>query len=89
MSLVKKLPPPPSISKVNAHNKELLCLGRGWGKAGGHLFYVVKSYKGIGLGLSAMDGFGVRIIRTGRFKGSLISSVLPLFMVPFFFPQVN
>ena len=47
MSLVKKLPPPPSISKVNAYNKELLCFRREWGKAGGHLFQV-KSYKGIG-----------------------------------------
>lgn len=48
MFLVKKTPPSPSISKVCAHNKELLCIGRGWGKAGGHLFDVVKTYKGIG-----------------------------------------
>lgn len=32
MSLVKKLLPLPSISKVNAHEKELLCIGRGWRK---------------------------------------------------------
>lgn len=44
MSLVKKIPPSPNISKVCAHNKELLCIGRGCGQAGGHLFHVVKSY---------------------------------------------
>jgi len=29
MSLVKKLPPLPSMSKVNAENKELLCIDGG------------------------------------------------------------